>query len=141
MVACICAQEDERGRIGCGARECAQVADGVAWSVEEVEGSVAEEVQRVKAADLQRGRGIIVVDFVAAHKGDLANDPTLDITVEHACVGVAGPSWPGRGADARPDDKVGRGRECGGVTDVVEVIVRPDDGFDVARSDAQIACI
>ena len=130
MVTSIGAHEDERGRVGRGAGECTQVADGMAGRVEEVEGSVAEEVKGIKAAGLQ-----------TRIKGDLVNRPPLNVAVEHARVGIPGPPWPRCGADARSDDELRAGRERGRIPDVVEVVVRPDHGFDVGAADVKAAAV
>lgn len=132
MVASIGAHEDERGRVSPGAGECAQVADGMAGSVEEVTGSVAEEIQGIETPNLQIPVVVVVED-------NLADRPPLDIAVEQPSVGIPRPPWPRSSADAGSDNELRAGWECGHVPDVVEVVVRPYDGFDVRAADVQAA--
>ena len=134
MVACIGAQEHKRGRVSGRARQGAHVADGMARGVEEVERPVAKEVSRVKAANLQRVA-------VLARKHHLTNHAALAVTLADDGVRVLRPPRPRGGADPWPDNQVRGGREAGRVADVVEVGVRPDDGFNVAAADVEPAAV
>lgn len=123
VVCGVAAHEDEaRGRGG-DARQPAQVADGVAGRVQQVEGAVAEVVVRGECAGARCVAG--EVDFMQRAPGPVA-------------LGQ-GAVWVGRvgrgfcGGEAGADDEGRRGWEGRGVAGVVEVVVAPDDGFNVGR--------
>jgi hypothetical protein len=69
MVREVCAHEYEVVRARGGAGESAEVADGVARGVDEVEGAVAEVVEGCEGADLR--------DWFVLGEGDLAEGATF----------------------------------------------------------------
>jgi len=78
----VAAHEDE-GVWGCArAGETANVACGVPWGVEDVEGAVGEEVDGVEGAELEAGAFAMEVEFV-----DVA---VVDVGGEEGRVGVGG---------------------------------------------------
>ena len=79
------AHEDERCRTGCGPCESAEVALGVAGGIEQVEGSIAEEIEGVEAANLQQ---------VIGREADFSHFSTDDVAIEHASSLVGRPPGP-----------------------------------------------
>lgn len=55
MVAEVAAHENKGVGVGAGASQPAEVAEGVAWGVEEEEGAVAEEVEGAEGAGFEGG--------------------------------------------------------------------------------------
>lgn len=133
MMTSISAHED-KGRfiiMGRSPGETTQMSDGMARCLQEVERSVAKEVIGVEAADLQAAR----------LERNLPDYSTLRIAVKHNGVGTPRPARPRSCADARSYDEVGAWWELGYVSDVVEVVVRPDDGLDIGAMDVKAAVI
>lgn len=130
----ISAHED-KGRIQTKGRrpsKGAQVADGVARSVQETEGPVTEEVIGIEATDLH---GTFLFER------NLPNQSTLHIAVKHNRVATPRPTRPRSYADAGSYNELGALRESGHVPNVVEVVVRPDDSFDIGAADVQAAIV
>ena len=65
----------------------------------------------------------------------------MGIAVQYAGDGITGLSRPGRCFHSRADNELSTRRESGRITDVVEVVVGPDYGFNVAAPDTQAAGI
>lgn len=130
----ISAHED-KGRVlaeGRGPSKGAQVTDGVARSVQEIKGPVAEEVIGVEATDLHAA---------FFFECNLPDRSTLHVAVKHSRVATPRPTGPRSYADAGSYDELGAVGEFGHVPDVVEVVVRPDDSFDVGAADVQAALV
>ena len=128
MVAGVAAEEHVRGWIERGADERADMIDGVAGGVEEVEGAVAEVVVGGEAADARGGGG----------EGEF----------DEGAGGVVGGEDGGGGVfrvgggevffEAGADDEGGGGGEGGGVADVVPVVMAPDDSLDRSQGDGVV---
>ena len=126
---------EDKGRIQTkdrGPSKGAQVADGMARSVQEIERPVTEEVIGIKATDLHAA-------FL--FKRNLPDYSTLHIAVKHNRVATPRPTRPRSYADAGPYNELGALRESGHVPNVVEVVVRPDDSFDIGAADVQAAIV
>lgn len=85
MMTGVRAHEDERCRTGCGPCEPAEMALCVAGGIEQVEGSIAKEIEGVEAANFQR---------IIGREADFSHFSTEDIAIEHASFLVGWPPWP-----------------------------------------------
>ena len=100
---------------------------GVAWGVQEIEGSVVEVIHGWEAADAE----------TIAVEGGFVDGAVGGVGVEDRGGRVA---WVAARLmegffESGPDDQWSRGGEGRWVTDVVEVVVGPDYGGDVVASD------
>lgn len=102
----------------------------MARCIEQIERAVAKIVQSVEAADLERFG-------VARVERDLAHASALHVGIQHDGVRVGGVPRPGGCFHTWTHDEIGGWGKARDVADVVEVVVRPDNGFDVAGSDVE----
>lgn len=107
------------------------MTNGMARCIQEIEGPVTEEVICVEAANFQAAR----------LERDLPDYPTPRIAVEHNGIPMPWPPRPRSCTDARSYDEVGAWWKLGDIPDVVEVVVRPNDGFDIGATDVEAAII
>lgn len=120
MVAQVTAHHDKgvRGGIASAgsASQPSDVTNTVTWRVEQVERAIAKEVEGRKRASSQPIFG----------KRDLSNLAAADVLFRDGCIRTGGVAWSNSIFETRPHNKLGAGRECGGVADVVKVIVAGD---------------
>ncbi len=107
------AHEEERCWACRGPCKPAEMALGVACGIKQVERSIAEEIEGVEAADLQR----------IGREADFSHCSTSDVAIKHGSVRVCWPPGPRQLAHTWTNDKFGAGREGRGIVCVVEVVV------------------
>ena len=127
-MACIARHEYKSARIGGGASKAAKVADRMARCVEEVKRAIAKVVVRVETAELQTPRCL-------GGEGDFVHLTALKIRVADARLRVRRIARGVGFLEPRTDDEAGGGREGGRVTDVVPVLVAPNNGFDISEGE------
>ena len=102
------------------------MSNSVARGVEEVEAAIPEVVDSIELADFEGSIGVSgEVDFDEVAAGI--------VRLENGGIGILGVAREKVGFEAWPNDDLGGRRELSGVTRVIPVPVRPDDGFDGAR--------
>lgn len=114
-----------------GSRKGTQMSDGMARCLQEVEGPVAEEVIGFEAANLQAAR----------LERNFPDYSTLRIAVKHNGIAAPRPTRPRSCVDAGSYNEVGAWWELGYVPDMVEVVVRPDDGLDIGATDVEAVIV
>lgn len=125
MVCCVSAHEDEGVWVTGHARETTDMSDGVAGRVQEVETSVAEVIGCVEATDFETPG--LEIDF--------ARLPAFEVCFQKSCVFSCWVGWKMGGFETWAYDEICGGRKCGGVSDVVPVMVGPDDCTDASVVD------
>ena len=110
----------EHKRVVRRACQRAHVICSVPGAIKQVEAPVLEEVDGAEAADGEAG----------LREVDLADGAALEGAVEQERGWVGWVAWHEVSTDPGADDQVGGGREDGGVADVVDVRVGPDDCVD-----------
>lgn len=111
------------------AGEGGKVADGVACRREEVERAVAEEVVGWNLAQLQGERSIV----------EFAHRMACELRLLNTTLRIRRVGWGVSLHEPRPDDQFRARVERGQIATVVEMVMRPDDGRDGFRRDAQVS--
>ncbi len=123
MVRCVATHENERVRITSHAGETADVADRVAGSVEEVEGTVGEIVYCFEVADFH-------VSGATGGEVELDEVATGVILFHDRTVRFGGIARKKIGFEAWSYNEICRGWELTGRALVIPMPVAPDDCFD-----------